>query len=555
MGGLEMGRANRLVHSHRLGDMARGIDKPADRGPGIELLPASALRRATRLALACGLVGLFGQLLVVPALAATPSAGSDNSEAAAKPSMAELLSSRPLGTTPFVAGPTVSEPVGSGLGSAVSRGRSETETHPHLARAEASIDKSSATVPASGATATGGVRMAQATGEAARKKPSRTKSKNSSTTDETAESKAEKALLQGIKAAEAGRNQQAAQLLTAALAGGKLAKPSMARALYHRGIVHRRLGKPAEAIADLTSATWLQGGLSAAERADALAQREGAYREAGVAAAAGDSVSLAAQGAGRPLNRPSPSTNPRQNSPTQSGSAAISQSGAAAAPGGNGDILGGLFSGLGSFFGAGTAGSGAAGSSTASVRSAPSPAPGSATQSAVSAWSSETTGKMRRQTTPRTGRPDTAGTPGSDGATDPASWTVAARTGTTTKAASASATGAIVARAEKASPPRKSTLARADANSTPPGYSARGKYRLRVAAVRSEVEARQLADRLRREHAMLVQGRSVVVETAVLGNMGTFYQVHIGPYADAKEPAGACTRIRAGGFDCMVVAR
>ena len=47
--------------------------------------------------------------------------------------------------------------------------------------------------------------------------------------------------------------------------------------------------------------------------------------------------------------------------------------------------------------------------------------------------------------------------------------------------------------------------------------------------------------------------RQPEISEAVLGNMGTFYRVRIGPYADAKEPQQLCGGLRSSGFDCLVV--
>src|SRR5262249_26568852 len=72
---------------------------------------------------------------------------------------------------------------------------------------------------------------------------------------------------------EAGKSAEAAQALTRVLTGGGLPPGMMAKALLYRGIAYRQQKKPAQAIADLTSALWLKGGLGEADRTDALRQR------------------------------------------------------------------------------------------------------------------------------------------------------------------------------------------------------------------------------------------------------------------------------------------
>jgi cell division protein FtsN len=49
--------------------------------------------------------------------------------------------------------------------------------------------------------------------------------------------------------------------------------------------------------------------------------------------------------------------------------------------------------------------------------------------------------------------------------------------------------------------------------------------------------------------------RRPVVDEAVIGSMGTFYRVRVGPYANAKEPRQLCGTLRTSGFDCLVVTK
>ena len=92
-----------------------------------------------------------------------------------------------------------------------------------------------------------------------------------------------KSALDGVaKALDAGKTEQAVQQINGLLSGSRLQGPSMARALYLRGAAYQKQGKPAQAIADLTSALWLKGGLSEADRAAATALRTEAYRQAGL---------------------------------------------------------------------------------------------------------------------------------------------------------------------------------------------------------------------------------------------------------------------------------
>jgi tetratricopeptide (TPR) repeat protein len=87
----------------------------------------------------------------------------------------------------------------------------------------------------------------------------------------------------GIKLLQGGKIDAAVHTFSSVIGAGKLPPTIMARALYNRGLGYRKQGKPAQAISDLTSALWMKGGLNDAERADALASRVAAYREAGLA--------------------------------------------------------------------------------------------------------------------------------------------------------------------------------------------------------------------------------------------------------------------------------
>src|SRR5690606_18526533 len=86
----------------------------------------------------------------------------------------------------------------------------------------------------------------------------------------------------GVDALRAGRVDLAVQELTAAITGGKISQSTLARALYYRGLAYRKQNKPAQAIADFTSALWIKNGLDAEQRADALLNRAAAYRDAGL---------------------------------------------------------------------------------------------------------------------------------------------------------------------------------------------------------------------------------------------------------------------------------
>ena len=346
---------------------------------------------------------------------------------------------------------------------------------------------------------------------------------------------AQRALDAGIKLYEAGKADQAVKTFETALHGG-LTSQQMARALYYRGLANRKLGKPGLAISDLTSAAGLKDGLVGPEREDALKNRAAAYQEAGISnvpdipapVMTADTTSATGwQTAmnGAPVAPAAPSTPVKtaaavSHTPGYLSSFSGDDGGApgpaaqapgpgaapaAAAPTSSGGI-GGFFSSL---FGGGTSSAPNANDGTVTTASitppAPQPAPAPVTQ--TTSWS---------QTTQVTTAAPDVGSP------------FVTKVSTTGKPS----------RAEKVASREPS-----------------GKFRLQVAAVRSRSEADALAASLVEKHGSELGARQPEVDEAVLGNMGTFYRVRVGPYADAKEPQQLCSGLRSSGFDCLVVTR
>ena len=87
----------------------------------------------------------------------------------------------------------------------------------------------------------------------------------------------------------------------------------------------------------------------------------------------------------------------------------------------------------------------------------------------------------------------------------------------------------------------------------PPQAAPHGDFRLQIAAVRSRDDAARVAAQIKRDHAFRLGARQTEIDKAVIGNMGTFYRVRIGPYANAAEPRKLCTVLRPHGYDCLVV--
>lgn len=304
----------------------------------------------------------------------------------------------------------------------------------------------------------------------------------------------------GVKAYQVGKYEEALRAFEAAIRTG-MPSQQMPRVLYYRGLTFRKLGKPGFAVSDLTSALWLKGGLSEAERADAIKNRALAYNESGVSAVPPVPQSAYAEAPALPGRDKVPaSTAAAANGspPPPSNAAAASAAPSGSSSGG----IGGFFSSL---FGGGSSSeqkSEEAPGATASIASSPSESAG---------WSGST--EVIAQSAPAPKRSE-IGSP------------------FMTQVAAVAEPGQAI-------------------EGPPP--VAGGGLRLQVAAVRSRSEAEALAGLLVGRHAGELGGRKPEVDQTVIGSMGTFYRVRVGPYASEREPQQLCVALKADGFDCLIV--
>jgi hypothetical protein len=349
----------------------------------------------------------------------------------------------------------------------------------------------------------------------------------------------------GAKAFEAGKFGPAIQSLSTALSTGGLSSQQMAKALYYRGAAYRKTGKSAQAISDLTSAVWLKNGLSDADRAAAMEQRQAAYQEAGLGTATPiGTPPLDAPAAVANTTQPSPATPPATpvaapaDSATSSWSASSEKSAAEASVPNLSTPAGGYA----------TLSSPDAPSLSALPQgdaAAASPAPlanvGSAignAGSAVSGFFGGMFGGGSTATSESSANVATAATaPPAPQPSPAADW----NSGTSVVAAPAKADVKPVA--------KKKTAAVDTARTT-----AAGKYRLQVGIVSSRDEAEQITARLRAEHAQAIGTAAPAIDEVTFGN-GTFYRVQVGPYASAAEPGQFCTALKPKGYDCLVVTK
>lgn len=320
---------------------------------------------------------------------------------------------------------------------------------------------------------------------------------------------AQRAIEAAAKLLEHGKSEHAAQAITAVLAGGNLPPAIMAKALLYRGIAYRQLKKPAQAVADLTSALWLKGGLREGERADALRQRAAAYQEAGLSES-GEIVTAA-------VPSPGPGTSPRASAART----AVRSSGQDESWG------------------------------TSTTRLAPSAnlaADEPQTQQAAgSAWSGFSN--------------PFAGLFG--GSSSPA----AASSAPVSESAVINTAAIHEGRAQQLEPRVRSSSSawshntKVSSSSTPALQTSAlpvkpdGKFRIQLGMVRTQSEARALAAKVLREHAAALSQRQPEIDQAVVGNMGSFYRVRVGPFASQGEGQAACAKVKGPGVDCMVVAQ
>lgn len=330
---------------------------------------------------------------------------------------------------------------------------------------------------------------------------------------------AEKLLERGIAAYEADKANQAIRAFTTAINSGSLAPPQMARALYYRGLANGKRGKSGQAISDLTSAVWIKDGLNQAEMQQALQARGAAYRAAGIsdvpALDAAASVANAAPASGegwQTATGGSPAAGSGWSAPPAPpvlAAAPVSQPAPSSSSSSGGGITG-FFSNL---FGGGSSSSDVTSSQDDAVTTS-SIGNEATTVPATTSWSQTT------QVAPAEPEPARAVAPSPAAAAPP--------------------------------PPPTQVAAVAPAPSSQPSAPS-GTYHIQVASLRSRNEAYALSVRLLSQYGPQFGSRRPQVDEKVIGSMGTFYRVRVGPYASDDEPRALCGTLHAGGLDCMIV--
>ena len=357
----------------------------------------------------------------------------------------------------------------------------------------------------------------------------------------------------GINALAQGRADSAVTSLSSALAAGTLPPAQTSRALYYRGVAYRRQAKPALAISDLTNALWIKNGLSEEQRGDALQQRSGAYREAGLPEQ-GDPAPA------RTVAAPKSSATASKTPPAPTPFAAVAPP-APSAPASSGSSVAGFF---GSIFGGSTPPETPAPAAVATAAGSPPQRP--ARQSLPTGFQSfpdesatfyQGPGRSSSTSAPQPEPPGAVVAKQWTGATEvkPAAPAAKPKVEATPKAAPPKAISPTEPPATTATAPAKAkTTTVAVARGTAGGGQAPGgNFQVLVAAVRTAQEAQGVASKLQAGFARELGGRAPVVDQTVAGSLGTIYRVQVGPFTSARDTEALCAKLKGEGMECRVV--
>ena len=102
---------------------------------------------------------------------------------------------------------------------------------------------------------------------------------------------------------------------------------------------------------------------------------------------------------------------------------------------------------------------------------------------------------------------------------------------------------ATIATATIQAPPRQAPAKTADV----------GQFQSRVALVRTRPEADAVVAKLKDQFAAALANRSPEIGQTSFGNMGSFFQVRVGPFSTVAEAKSLCGRLRGSGLDCVAV--
>jgi cell division septation protein DedD len=73
-----------------------------------------------------------------------------------------------------------------------------------------------------------------------------------------------------------------------------------------------------------------------------------------------------------------------------------------------------------------------------------------------------------------------------------------------------------------------------------------------VTSQRSEQDARTAYASLQRKYPQVLGSYQASIQTANVGDRGTYYRVRVGPFASSSDASTVCSNLRAAGGDCVV---
>lgn len=386
----------------------------------------------------------------------------------------------------------------------------------------------------------------------------------------------------GNELLEAGKFSAAAQQFSRAMRSDTLSNEQIARALYLRGVAFKNGGKPAQAIADLDSALWLRG-LSNKDLARAYLARGEAYQQVGMTDRAGadlrrakevdpKAAPLVARAAPEPDTAPSEAVATRVETATRQSASSSRQD--------NG-LLRAQLPGF---------------PNLEDDRPFRQPPPESEKPQQIANFQTEVKPETRPEPKPRSApgfrtsiAPDEkrAAPPPPRPApvaqaqpAAPSQWSTSVsgekqeeETGGVRRSVSNFFGGlwggddkdesnqpAVAAPAPQtaqgwAQATRVASSGNAPAAAPPPVSSGSGGYRIQLASLRSEEEAQAAWQRISAQHNALLAGHPHYIEKTTVGNLGTFYRIQIGPFADKAQSAQLCKTLQNSGVDCFLVTR
>lgn len=80
----------------------------------------------------------------------------------------------------------------------------------------------------------------------------------------------------------------------------------------------------------------------------------------------------------------------------------------------------------------------------------------------------------------------------------------------------------------------------------------KGQYLIQLLASRSEADARRAWARVQSRHGAIIGGAALDLETADLGERGTYYRVRFGAFDDRSAANAVCKALKDKGQDCLV---